>query len=231
MPSKHQMIAELRRLAAYLETSNLELGDDDVCNALLQLSLSFSPRIYGIERKLDRLFEPPSGFECRLSGADGDNVIQLMTGLGPTARAGAVEHLGECLDGAQHITICDPFFLQLPPKAMSIPDYVAALGSIFPEKMRSLELFVGSRKRTTGVADGINSLCKERSIRISCFKTDDIHDRVWIADYERAYSVGTSFNGLGNKGSFILQLPDEDKRRFIQEITARRQSLPKSKSV
>jgi hypothetical protein len=78
MPSKDKMIAELRRLAASLESGDLELGDDDLPKLPFPLSLFLAPHIYEIEQKLDRLLERPSRVECRLSEADGDSFIQFI---------------------------------------------------------------------------------------------------------------------------------------------------------
>jgi len=230
MPSKDKMIAEVRRLAAWLERGDLELGDDNLPKQLLPLSLFVATRIYEIEQKLDRLLERPSGVECRLSRADADNFRRYLTGLGPTARDDAVRHLKECLKGARQLTICDPYFLNAPRRTLP-RDYVKRIETVLPKTLKQLEIFVANGRRNKAVAREFNTLCKSRSIKLSCLKTDDIHDRVWIADGLHAYVVGTSFNGLGNKCAFILPLPDEDKRLFIKEITSRRNSLPKSKSV
>ncbi len=45
-----------------------------------------------------------------------------------------------------------------------------------------------------------------------------MHDRVWIKDGNRAKVVGTSFNGLGKKLAFILNLPESDLRAFQTQL-------------
>jgi hypothetical protein len=229
MPSKDKMIAELRRLAASLESGDLELGDDDLPKLLFPLSLFLAPHIYEIEQKLDRLLERPSRVECRLSEADGDSFIQFIV----KQTAPGVRYLNECLSGAVELTICDPYFLTASSKTPP-GNYVGRIEAVLPATLKRLEIFVATDKkikRNKTVADGINSLCKRRNIKLSCMKTDEIHDRVWIANHLHAYVVGTSFNSLGDKCAFILELPDEDRRLFIQEITSLRGSLPKSKSA
>jgi hypothetical protein len=229
MLSRQQTVAALRQLAEFLEQADVASEDDDLWEALLAINLPLPLRMTGIEHKLDRLLEHlerRSSFDCRFSGADGDNVIQLLTGRGQ--RAGAVEFLRGCFKGARQLTICDPWFLK--PPAATLPDnYVREIGTLLPETLCRLEIFVGKRQRNKGVANGINALCRERKIRIARFITDEIHDRVWIADDGRAYVIGTSFNGLGNKCAFILCLPDKDKRLFMDEINKRR--VGKSRSV
>ncbi len=46
------------------------------------------------------------------------------------------------------------------------------------------------------------------------YRTKTIHDRVWIVEGRKAFVVGTSFQGIGNKFSFILDLPNEDLEKF-----------------
>jgi hypothetical protein len=58
-----------------------------------------------------------------------------------------------------------------------------------------------------------------------------LHDRVWIADHERAFTVGTSFNGIGSRCAFILELPSEDRRAFIRELASIRANVTKSKGA
>jgi hypothetical protein len=46
------------------------------------------------------------------------------------------------------------------------------------------------------------------------YKTKTIHDRVWIVEGRKAFVVGTSFQGIGNKFSFILDIPNVDLEIF-----------------
>jgi hypothetical protein len=183
-----------------------------------------------IEDKIDRLAGRLEYGQCRLAGAARGDVIEFITGIGVTARADALSYLNRCLEGSRQLTICDPFFL-CSIRATSPDDYVAAIESVLPQTLKSLDIFSGRRRRDALVAKGLNQMFKRKGIRVNCYKTDDIHDRVWIKNYSEAYSVGTSFNGLGNKCAFILPLPSDDLRGFLTEISIRRAELPMSKSV
>ena len=37
---------------------------------------------------------------------------------------------------------------------------------------------------------------KDRGIKLTCRKTDELHDSVWIVDSTLAFVIGASFNGL-----------------------------------
>jgi len=52
------------------------------------------------------------------------------------------------------------------------------------------------------------------SIKLSLRTNSKIHDRVWIADKNTAFVIGTSFGGLGRRLAFLLDLPSEDLTRF-----------------
>jgi hypothetical protein len=227
MIPKEQLIAELRGLISSLEEGNIDAADERLKWPLVLYYNHWAIEV--IEQKLDALIER-SSVRCRLFDAEGVQIAHLMTGLGPLESNKAVTHLRDCMAGATSITICDPYLLTLKKQA-SASDYVHSIEGVLPASLTRLELFVGKMRRNPEVAKHLNELCKTRGIRLSCYKTDDIHDRVWIADNNFAYSVGTSFNGFGNKCSFILPLSHEDRRSFAEEINNRRDKLSKSKSA
>ncbi|RFP62251.1 MAG: hypothetical protein BJG00_003790 [Limnothrix sp. CACIAM 69d] len=165
-----------------------------------------------------------------MESEDGGNTLQLMTRAGSGAREEAILDLRGMLSGAKHLTICDPYFLQSNNK-ISKEDYVAEIGSVIPSTVKNIELYVKLRKRDAVVADGISKICRDRGIRLDCRKTDELHDRVWIVDSSRAFVVGASFNGLGNKCAFILELPEEDRRNFMREISLLRGLTTRSRSA
>jgi hypothetical protein len=50
------------------------------------------------------------------------------------------------------------------------------------------------------------------------YHQEEIHDRVWLKDETDAVVVGTSFNGLGNKCAFLLNLEAADASSFSAEL-------------
>lgn len=187
-------------------------------------------KLDSIEAKLDALMDEGKFRECALSHTGCESVVRLLTQIGPPGRAAAVEYLEQCMAGSKQITVCDPFFL-LGNKMVSPEEYVAGIAAVLPVGLKKLEVFAGRNKREKKVADQLNRLAKTRGFRLTCVKTNDIHDRVWIRDNEAAYAVGTSFNGLGNKYAFILPLPEEDRQAFLRALNDLRLSLPTSRSV
>ncbi|MNT57386.1 hypothetical protein D3C86_1693840 [compost metagenome] len=132
--------------------------------------------------------------------------------------------------GAKSLSICDPYFLKKPkdaPPAQAAAEFIG----ILPTTLQSLNLYVKPRIRDKDFSDYLNSMLKERGVKLLVRKTEDVHDRVWVKDYEEAFVVGTSFNGLGNKCAFILDLPSEDRKQFIYSLNELSQKLSKSKSA
>ncbi|WP_197742268.1 hypothetical protein [Bradyrhizobium sp. TM102] len=122
-------------------------------------------------------------------------------------------------------------YLLTSPGRISCEEYVNGIESALPQTMRAVEIFSKRGVRNKDVADRLNQMFRRRDIRVRIYKTDDIHDRVWIKDSLEAFSIGTSFNGLGNKFAFILPLPSSDVRSFLSELQIRRSELSFSKSV
>jgi len=60
--------------------------------------------------------------------------------------------------------------------------------------------------------------CREKGIFFQKYKTSRVHDRVLIKNDNCAKVIGTSFGALGDKVSFILDLPSEDLKLLRQEL-------------
>jgi hypothetical protein len=165
-----------------------------------------------------------------LSESDEQSTLRLITGLGPEERNNAILYLSDKLAGTKSLTICDPYFLK---KQKSVPAKVTATEfvELLPQTLKRIELFTKPRARDKEFADHLNAGLRGRGIRLVHRKTEKVHDRVWIKDFDEAFVVGTSFNGLGNKCAFILDLPQSDKRQFISSLNEIGQDLPKSKSA
>lgn len=203
------------------------LVSEDLDRIIPVAPLSF---LLEIDEKLDRLLERREPGRCRLADTSDETLVEFITGIGATARARALHHLSGCLQGARHLTICDPYLLLSPRRGPSARDYVASIESVLPPTLAEIEIFREEKRRQPEVASEMNDMFKRRDIRVRSYVTNDIHDRVWIANHDRAYVVGTSFNGLGNKCAFILPLPKEDLRSFLDEIDQRRANK-RSRSV
>ncbi|MCA6101958.1 hypothetical protein [Bradyrhizobium australafricanum] len=230
MTSDDEIDASLAAVLRKIRALGLELELDHIPGRRSDnIALLLAALVIGIDDKIDKLIHRSAQNVCRWSEAD-DSTVQLITGLGIAARPTAIHLLAQRISGTRHLVICDPYFLT-SIKSHSPENYVAAVDSVLPETLKTLEIFSGKRKRQPAVAQKLNHLFKQRGIRVRSYKTDDIHDRVWISDSDQAFSVGTSFSSLGGKCAFILPLPRDDLRAFLTEIGVRKTELPVSKSV
>ncbi len=233
MPRKELLIEHLKELIAIVERSD---GDRDALRRIRREGFfypfwdeEFEYRLHRLDQKVDALLERPVS-SCRMASEEGSNVLQLMTGVGVAARKEAIDYMLDGFSGAKQLVICDPYFLLSNNKNSKI-DYLAGIDAVIPKTVKTIELYVKPRKRDAEVASGFTKLCQDRGIKLTCRKTDELHDRVWIVDSTRAFVVGASFNGLGNKCAFILELPEQDRRNFIKEVGLLRERTTRSKSA
>lgn len=232
MTQKELLIEHLKDLISIVEHSD---DGQDVLRKIRRDSLlypfwdrEFEYRLHILDKKVDALLERPP--TCRMASEEGNNVIQLMTGVGVAARTKAIDYMRSGFAGAKQLVICDPYFLLSNSKTSKV-DYLAGIDNVIPKTVNSIELYVKPRKRDADVAAGFTKLCQDRGIKLTCRKTDELHDRVWIVDSTRAFVIGASFNGLGDKCAFILELPEEDRRNFIKEVGFLRERTTRSKSA
>ncbi len=190
----------------------------------------YKKKLINIENKLDSLIERNIVSRCRFANEERDSVIQLITGVGSEERNKAISHLSDKLIGTKTLTICDPYFIK-GTKVMPPGNLANEFVNLLPSTLKILELYVKPRIREKAFAESLNAALKEKKIKLIVRKTDDVHDRVWIKDYETAFVVGTSFNGLGNKCAFILDLPSEDRKQFVFSLSELSRKLSKSKSA
>lgn len=232
MSHEEFLITHLKELISIVERSD---SDRDTLRRIRKEGFyypfwneEFEYRLHRLDQKVDALLERPIS-TCRM-GSEEDNILQLMTGIGQAARAEAINYMQNGFSGAQQLIICDPYFL-LSNNKNSKAAYLAGIDDVIPKTVKTIELYVKPRKRDAEVADGFTKLCQNRGIKLTCRKTDELHDRVWIVDSTRAFVIGASFNGLGNKCAFILELPEEDRRNFIREVGFLRERTTRSKSA
>jgi len=234
-----------RKLISILEKEGVEQDLNEVVNDLLMDIDEYAwrnshhrhyyfkerKRLDRIEEKLDEVLGSSQRGRCRFSEeSDGESVLQLITGVGLNERNKAIKHLSEKLKGTRSLIICDPYFLKKSKESSPKQTAIEFLGTL-PKSLKSLDVYVKPRIRDKEFAECLNFELKKRNIKLILRRTEDIHDRVWIKDYDEAFVVGTSFNGLGNKCAFILDLPIEDRKQFIYSLNEISQKLPKSKSA
>lgn len=184
-------------------------GDTLVCSlnvgqALCNLGHVDLPLLEGFETRLitrQVRGEPDEG----ASGAPAPCMVRKEQ------RGVALELLRRFLKSAGSLIVCDAYFF-----AEATSEHVADFMSILPlETIQTVEIFF--REKPDWVIP-VQEALAERKVSLQLFRTHDIHDRIWIADGNKAMHVGASFNGLGRRTAFLLTLPDEDLAEFLEVL-------------
>ena len=128
--------------------------------------------------------------------------------------------LSNKLENCYALTVCDPFILSYNKEHSStdLEEEADNFISLFPNSLQSLTLYISPKKHhyNSTFSSIIKDKLDKRKIDFIEKKTNAIHDRVWITNNSNAFVVGTSFNGLGKKCAFIIDLPPEDTSEFIE---------------
>jgi hypothetical protein len=192
----------------------------------------FEYRLTSIEQKINRILNRP--FEsCLMAGPDKINIMQLMTGQGILERKKGVKHLSDWMNNPTEITITDPYFIK-NSGAISEADYKNSLQGLLPYSLKKIELFVGTKTQKyqkPSIVNWFNQLCATRGIQLEVFHQEEVHDRVWLKNGNDALVVGTSFNGIGNKCTFLLNLDEDDTANFSAELRRIRSAYTCSSQV
>ena len=230
MHTKQSIALQLRHL---LELVELSETDADARRSIRRHRTSdmfgdehVEHRLWRIERELHNLAERSTG-RCQFSEGDSTRVIDLMTGRGTAARERSIKFLSQWLGDPQKLTVADPYFVK-NTGTISESIYTASLAAVLPRSITSLELFAGIRTpkyRREPVATWIDSYCQQHCIALSVYNQEEIHDRVWIVDDDKALVVGASFNGIGDKCAFILPLDQDDTASFSAELQRIRKTV------
>ena len=184
-------------------------------------------QLEAVSEKLDLLLEKIDGSQCRYrESGDNGNLAYLVTGLnGDDGR----QDLKEWLNGAKILEIADPYFFHMG-SYKDTTQLVRNFEEILPRSLRRLSIYHKPKPSKT-LKQEFSDCIRGRGVQLDYFRTTILHDRVWIKDGNRAKVVGTSFNGLGNKLAFILDLPESDLRAFQTQMSNIRQRQRSGNSV
>jgi len=214
------MILQLREWLRILENDNVPDNEAiDYSPDLFEIRYEHDLRIWHelkrINQKLDSLNENGSRFVCQLN--EDRNVYHLISSLANYKEA--IKDFRSWLVGTSALTIADPYFFSFNKSKLhrTESDYTEAIINILPNNVSEVEVFhlPGPNKR---IHEKFQKHCRNKQIRFKNYPTNEIHDRVWVKDKSEGKVIGTSFGGLGNKIAFILDLPDVDKGKFMQEL-------------
>jgi len=131
-------------------------------------------------------------------------------------REAAKQSLKARLRDAEKLIICDRYIFNIPPETIE-SEYARQLVSVLPTKtLRQLDIVYGGRKSVSIVQELKKRL--PRNVTLRLFANDSVHDRVWIVNENKAFTVGTSFGGIGKRVAFMLDLSDDDLADFKKHL-------------
>jgi hypothetical protein len=227
---RESIIRQLEHLIHEIKGSET---DTDIRNALkdtmfrdLFRDREFDYRLRQIERSIE-VMSRWGEHQCRFKNVDDEVVVKLMIASGTDERNVGIKHLKDWIGSSTALTIADPYFLR-NTRSTTILQYADSITDLLPVSLKCLELFVGPKVvkyQKPAIVTWFNELCVTRGIKLSVYHQEHLHDRVWINDAKKPLVVGTSFNGLGNKCTFLLALDDSDTLRFNQELAHIRETV------
>ncbi len=162
--------------------------------------------IYKKLQKMGSILKEQHFTNCPLNNSN--DSIKLIVKKGEFEKG--IVYIKEWIGDAKELTIVDRYFF----KAISQNDeYSKAIKEII-KGIKNLKIFYEQ-----GNNDVVESFIAENNnVRIRHFKTEEIHDRVLIKDNKKAIVVGASFNGLGKRLAFVLDMSCEDLIHFNSEL-------------
>ena len=150
---------------------------------------------------------------CPLSNS-GSNQIHMLTK--PGERSNGLKELRDFTRESESLIIVDPYFFSgKKTNAEKITDDLERCTRAKQKSLKRVHVIFDSSSETQSVRKCITNMFKSNGVHLSMATTDEVHDRVWVSDRERALVVGTSLNGIGNRAAFLLPLPDTDLNELL----------------
>ena len=143
-------------------------------------------------------------------------IIELLM-FGDSSQA--LKTIRSKINDAKTLAICDPYIFNTLDR--SIDDYIKRLISVMPIKtLEKLRIFYVAKKNNVAHAAEyeLKKQLSKTNIEIKTKAIQHLHDRVWIVNSDTAFVVGTSFNSIGNKLAFMLDLPKPDLEAFMKHL-------------
>ena len=152
-------------------------------------------------------------------GVTDSNKRDIMAGL--YKRAEVIKDIKDFTKDTGNLIVIDPYIYRRT-KDMEIEKYVAEFSkSANLKNLKKIHIiynyFDSNNDEEKKIRDGIKKMAS--GVSFSDKKDITIHDRVWIADREKALVIGSSLNSIGGKKiCFILKLPDEDLKELLKYL-------------
>jgi hypothetical protein len=197
--------SDLSQLRPWLRCWWAPSTDEEVCT-----------RLSRIEKQLSSLETRRCAFTA---GDNSSHIMSLITGIA-THRHGGQKYITSWLTGAEKLTVVDPYFFSFGGSNKVFRTsalYIEWLLEFIPKQTKTIDVFHRPIPNRL-IHSAISVHCRKKGITLKAWETKEIHDRVLIKNDEEAKLIGTSFNSLGNKIAFILDMPDEDLNLFRREL-------------
>ncbi len=201
-----------------------EHGEEKI---LEQYPLFFPVAIQGSldEESLNKLIEEIRALSsqvCRCPlvghGKEGDSDFSLKELIRPTQRKEGLKEIRDFTKDAKKLIIIDPYFYGGEERSSDY--YVQEFSKCSRIRRKHVEaihiIFSSMHGNTNAIKRGIKEEANLNKCILTEKDTAKIHDRIWIADRKRAIVVGTSLGGIGNRLSFILELPEYDLQAILE---------------
>jgi hypothetical protein len=136
-------------------------------------------------------------------------------------RSNALTTIQSRISNAETLVLCDPYIFNFKLKNITTSEYIRILISIMPTcTLKKLDIFHGDYpvNHASEAERELRCQLNNTNIEINININKLLHDRVWIVNSDNAFVVGTSFNSIGDKLAFMLELPDSDLKEFIKHL-------------
>jgi hypothetical protein len=127
-----------------------------------------------------------------------------------------INYIKDFTKDAEELIIIDPYILSINSRMTKknyLDDFLDVINFDSNQKnLQFIRLIYDKNKCKSNSSDEIfKDICnKIKPIKIIKKHSEQIHDRIWIKNQKSAIFIGTSLNGLGNKLSISLLLPEVD---------------------
>lgn len=191
----------------------------------------FESQLLSARRNIDGIDAIRKKFESLLTvnieALSGTVVAEMAS---PQEKRRGLTHLRDFTRDAIHLTVIDPYIYggKTRESMRHVEDFTLSASIGKNDSLKSIHVVYDHDKKTTKIRSEIKKCVKDSGIAFTDKSTSAIHDRIWIKDNTEAIVTGTSLGGIGNKLSFILDLPDDDLKDLKKFL--RDQGLTKAKT-
>lgn len=158
--------------------------------------------------------------ERRCELAPGGEVLHLLNV--PGQRDIGLRELRDFTREAKSLMVIDPYIFAVEKEQVEC--FVRELmesARVGGQWLKRIHFVHDHRHTRSGIKRCLKQRLKDEGVYMTDKHTTEIHDRVWIADRQRALVIGTSLNGIGKRAAFLLLLPEYDLKALLDFLDER----------